>query len=463
MKKLVRWAPWLATGGLLLSFVGGACAATSVQTIVVGSANPLPAGAKRVGTWASVPWATLAPGSKVLLSPGWYGALTPVTIKGTAAAPITIGAFSTSNPPILTQPVDFQGAQYVELSYLTMRNSPYSAVTIRRSSKNIYVSDCSIEYANMGINITDGAGGGHKIRRNRIQSTVHAGINVDGINASSGARSYITGNVVMDSGGHGMEVRGSYYTIESNTVAGSGRLGGGTSGIHVYAQSKYDGFGDYNVIRYNFSYENRDLYYSDGNGIQMDQWADHNTIAYNVMWHNDGAGIILFDASDNLVYGNTAVANALDPRKTHGDKAEIVVNSSGEWASNAYNDNWRNKVYDNVLVGTNPNAPVMHIDHASMSNSQQIGPNMIYHRRGGYVMRWGHSFLSTAAQVDSYTGKANNLVENPRFVNEGNALADGFRLAKMPSKLGLTLSATDMVGVSPAAGMAYHGAYYTAP
>ena len=76
-----------------------------------------------------------------------------------------------------------------------------------------------------------------------------------------------------------------------NRSSGSGQASGGTSGIHLYSGSSAEDSGDDNLVRWNMSYANKDIVAVDGNGIEVDQWCDGNTVAYNVAWGNDGAGL----------------------------------------------------------------------------------------------------------------------------------------------------------------------------
>ena len=275
----------------------------------------------------AVPWATLPAGSEVLVSPGTWSGVTTITSAGTKAAPIVVTAADPANPPMLTNSFDFQRAAYVHVSHVTVQAPTYAGFVIRLGSHHIWVTDSTINHAPMGISITGAAGTGHQLLRNTIADSASQGISVD-VNADPAERTLIQHNQILRSGQHGMELRGSHYQVEYNTVTASGQASSGTSGIHLFSAASSEDSGDDNLVRWNMSYANVDGSAVDGNGIEVDRWCDNNVVAYNVTWGNDGAGVILYDGSNNQVYGNTAYGNGLDPGHTHVALGQIVVSGT---------------------------------------------------------------------------------------------------------------------------------------
>jgi hypothetical protein len=120
-----------------LCLVSGAVHATQV---VVGSVAVLPPGALHVNTLLAVPWASLEPGSQVLIAPGRYTGPMLVNSQGSATQPVVIKPYDPAQPPTLVTSVDFQGAGHVKLVGLTVEDSPWGAVVIRRGSHHITLS-----------------------------------------------------------------------------------------------------------------------------------------------------------------------------------------------------------------------------------------------------------------------------------------------------------------------------------
>ena len=436
----------------------GGTVTTAAAVYVVGSAA-LPAGATRVATLAAVPWSSLPAGSQVLVSPGAWSGVTTITATGTRAAPIVVTAADTADPPVLSDSVDFQHAGYVQLTHVTVQSPTYAGVIIRLASHHITVADSTINAAPVGISITDGAGTGHQLLRNTIADSANHGISVE-VNADPAERTLIAHNQVMRSGQHGIEVRASHYQVDANTVSASGQAGGGTSGIHLYSGSASEDSGDDNLVRWNLSYANQDAVAADGNGIEVDQWCDGNTVAYNLVWANDGAGVIVFDGSDNIVQGNTAWGNGLDPGRTHVALGQIIV--SGTAAATVQG----NQVWDNLAASTLAGVPAIYVDSRAVAGVNAVGPNFYANAAGGTLLRWTDAATrQAAALIDATTGTTGNLVATPAFADPAHPLAGGLRLASAPALPGRAPAADqlDLAGALPPSGGSYFGAYFTAP
>lgn len=471
-KPFLRCAA-LAICALMMSACGGGGsgaaptsppATATAAAWVVGGTTALPAGATRVAQLVDVPWVSLPPGTTVSVSPGTYGGPVTITAQGTASAPIRVVAADAAHPPVLTNSVDIQQAAWVQVVGLVVQQPVYGGFVIRRGSHHITVADSVVRQAPIGIDITDGAGTGLALLRNRIEDSTTNGIGIDGINADAADRSLIQGNTVLRSGWHGIDLRGSHYDVEANTVSFSGQLVGGTSGIHVYSGGAGEGTGADNVLRYNRSYANADTRLSDGNGIQIDQWCDGNTVAFNVVWGNDGAGIIVFDANDNQVFANTARGNGLDPNGTHGTLGELIL--SGSAAGEAIGRPAANRLYDNLLVATRLAVPALAVDsRAAAQSSNRVGPNLMHHEAGGTALLGASTqVFNTGPAIDAVTGTTGSLVTAPAFADVTQPLADGLRLLASPGGGGVALAGqTDITGRTAGAadvGGVYFGAYF---
>jgi parallel beta-helix repeat protein len=311
----------------------------------------------------------------------------------------------------------------------------------------------------MGFDISDGAGPGLLISGNLIEDSATHGISVS-VNGTASQPNVITGNTIRRSGHHGMEIRGSWWQIERNTVSASGQSIAGTSGIHLYSAAATEDSGDHNLVRYNLSFNNADTGASDGNGIQVDHWCDNNTVSFNLAWGNDGAGINVYEAQNNLVFGNTVRGNGLDPGGSHGALGEIIVGAAAD-----NNRTAGNQVFDNIAVATRANVPAIYVDGRAYGSANTVGPNLLQNTAGGTVLRWGDNLnRNTAPQIDSATSTTGNLVEAPAF-RDANAPASGaWQLSAKPSGNGLTLTdQTDLAGAVSVGGLAFFGAYFTGP
>jgi parallel beta-helix repeat protein len=432
--------------------------ATGAKVYAVGGSSA-PAGAIHVATMAAVPWATLPAGSAVVVAAGTYPGVTTIAAVGTQAAPITITAADPAHPPVFTNSFDFQHASHVQLSHVTVQSPAYAGVIVRQGSDHVVVSDSTIRNAPVGLTITDGAGTGHQFLRNLVVASVAHGISVE-VNADPAERTLIAHNTVTGSGQHGMEIRASHYQIEYNTVAGSGAGGGGgVSGIHVYSGGPTEDSGDDNLVRYNLAYGSLDPVAFDGNGIEIDQWCDGNTVAYNQVWGNDGAGIIVYDGSGNLVQNNTAWGDGLDSGHSHVARGEIVV--SGTAAATVHG----NRVWNNVASSTIAAVPALYVDSRAVAGGNAIGANLYWNAAsGGLVVRWTDGlYKQTAALIDATTGVPGSVVAAPAFANTTTKLSNGLRLTKAPALPGLMPAGqSDFAAVAATAGQAWLGAYFTA-
>ncbi|SFM94162.1 right-handed parallel beta-helix repeat-containing protein [Thermodesulforhabdus norvegica] len=369
-------------------------------------------GAYDIAGFSAIDWSKIRPGDVVTIrgSEGIYREPLTIAGRGTASAPITVRA-ADGEEPIIENAVVFSGASYVVFEGITVRKSPYSGVIIRDGSHHITVTNCTIHDNLLGIWIGEGAGEAHLISTNNVYNNKTHGIAVDLVNCSPGNETVITSNEVHGNGHHGIEIRGNYYIIEKNIVYENGFSTPGTSGIHIYSGSAGENSGDYNIIRYNISYRNKETSGPDGNGIQLDQWCDFNEVYYNICYENDGAGISVFDSSGSRVFNNTLVGNMLDPGKSHPFKAELYL------AGDSSVNHTRNvAVLNNILVATRSSvAPIAVYDPATR-NDLTIGHNLLHSTSGDLLYLWGGTSGRDLAVWNSLAaGGGDDFAGDPAF------------------------------------------------
>ncbi len=426
--------------------------------VVVGNA-PVPAGASQYRELSDVPWASLAPGSRVMVAPGNYKGPIAIGANGTADKPITVEPTDATQRPVVDNSIDVSGASFIRISGLQIQSPQWGGFVVRFGSHDIALINNVIANAPIGIDVPSSAGVRLSFSQNLIQDAGTHGISI-AVNGTAQQPNTISGNKVVRSGHHGMEIRGSYWVVEHNDVSYSGRLLSGTTGIHIYSANASEDSGDNNVIRYNASYANQDTGAVDGNGIQIDRWCDNNVVSFNLVWGNDGAGINVYGAKDNQVFSNTAMGNSLDPGLTHQALAEIVV---GDIASEIRTSG--NSIYNNIAVATRASVPAIYVDGRAYQQANRIGPNLAFNTQGRTSLRWGDSInLVNAADIDSATGTKGNLVEQPAFSNAAAPQTGGVKLTSAPSLRGTTLfGETDYAGASASPTTSFFGAYFFNP
>ncbi|MEJ8855734.1 right-handed parallel beta-helix repeat-containing protein [Variovorax robiniae] len=427
------------------------------QLVVVGSGVAVPAGALQVARLQDVPWSKLPPGSLVRIAPGTYSGPLAITANGTAQSPIRILSADRNQRPLILTTIDVQNSSHLRISGMQVRPQEYSGFVIRQGSHHITVSNNLVTGGPMGINVTQGAGTGIYIVSNVIDQALTHGIGIE-TNGAPDAQNVISHNTVRRSGHHGMEIRGAYWRVERNDVSLSGLAVPGTSGIHLFSGSEDEDSGHHNVIVYNISHHNVDTSLHDGNGIQVDSFCDDNVVAFNIVLGNDGHGINVYEAQNNLVFGNTTRGNSIDPNGKHGAVAEIIVG-----ASRARNRTRGNIVINNIAMSTRTVVPAVYVDGRTFVQPNIIGPNLLVNAAGGTVMRWGDDIrVNTSATIDAATRTAGNVVETPLFDNLAAPLIGGMRLALPPKGEGLQLSGVSDFGGAPVQpGYSYFGAYFT--
>lgn len=336
------------------------------QTIEVGPG-------RAIRTPSAVPWASLKPGAQVVISAGTYTEPLLIGSQGSAAQPIVVRG---EGAVIIENSILLEGARHVVLRNLQIQNAQHSGVIIRRGASFNTVENSVVRNSGLGIWIGDGAGGGHRLLNNTLHDTRTHGIAIDVVNAPAGEETLIAGNRIYRNVMHGMEINGNRYIIENNVVWENGIGLSGTSGIHVFAKDPAQGTGRFNIIRYNTVSGQKETTGQDGNGIQLDQWCDDNQVYFNVTFANDGAGIVLFDAANNIVANNTMYDNMRDSGRKHAYKADFVIAS--DYTKNV-NHSFGNVVRNNVVYTVRPTNYSIYIDRFSARNTKEISNNVLFH------------------------------------------------------------------------------------
>lgn len=358
-------------------------------------------------------WSRAAPGDVFLLygDRGTFKEYFTIFAKGSPSQPIIIKP-APGEAPVIEASVVLTQAEYVKVEGLTITNSPYSGVIIQAGSHHVSVSRCVVRNNALGIWIGNAAGMENRVLDNEVSLNRAHGIAIDLVNCAAGRETIIAGNRVFENGYHGLEINGNYYIIERNEVFRNGRDLMGTSGIHIYSPSADHDSGDHNIIRYNITHHHMALSGGDGNGIQLDQWCDFNKIYYNISYANDGAGINIFDSSDNIIYNNTVYGNMIDPGRSHPIRAELILAS--EFTHNV--DRTNNVVVaNNIIVANDPSNYAIYVDRLTSDNHLLIENNLFFHAQGAPFYFWNGQTGTRISTWNKFPGSTSNLYGDPRF------------------------------------------------
>jgi hypothetical protein len=139
-----------------------------------------------------------------------------------------------------------------------------------------------------------------------------------------------------------------------------------------------------------------------------------------VCFENDGAGISVYDSSNDMIYNNTLIGNMVDPGKSHPFKGELYL------ASDPGVNGVRNvTVVNNILYSTRPSIPAIAVYSPVTSNPVSIGNNLLYHAGGDILFYWGGQ---TGKDITTWnklaSGGGDDISGNPQFVSlSGTALS----------------------------------------
>jgi parallel beta-helix repeat protein len=349
-----------------------------------------------------------------------YRGIVIIPSQGTAAQPIVVRGEAGA---IIENTVLLEGARYVDIQGLALRKShELPGFILRHGASFDTIENCTVEDSGMGIYIGDGAGGGHRLLNNVLHDNKTHGIAVNAVNAPEGQETLISGNQVYRNVMHGMEINGNRYIIEHNVVWQNGIGLSGTSGIHLSAKDRNEGTGQFNIIRYNIVSGQQETDGQDGNGIQLDQWCDNNEVTFNVVFANDGAGIVLFDSSHNLIANNTLFDNMRDSRGRHAYKADLVI--ATDYTKNT-DHSFDNVVRNNLIYTVRPGIMNIYVDRSAAKRTKEISNNLYFRASPDTAMYfWGGTTGHDIAAWNALKPGAPDVSYDPQLTDLNLARTD---------------------------------------
>ncbi len=386
------------------------------------------------------PWRTLgrvsgrsfAPGDRIRFKRGavWDGESLIIGSAGTAALPIVYEAYGTGDPPqIQNGGISLGGAQHIILRDLEISGSPYAGIALQEGTQFTEIAGNILHHNAAGIWLGNGVGMNNRIVGNTIYLNNGNGIAVDAVFCTPGNETRIAYNEIYSNTWHGIELSGNYHIVEGNIVHGNGANPDGSddlvghSGIHLFSRyhdNDPDLGGDHNIIRNNIVYGTRDRNdnATDGNGIQMDMWCDDNLVYNNIVYRNDGPGIIIFGGSRNRIAHNTLYENGrylgFRPART-----QLMVASSEEV------DAADNILINNIAFSTAAETYAAFIGDTAAARNNLFSHNLYFNAADGNLVGRG-SAGSLSLEEWNAASWADDLAGNPLFVD---AAARDFHLA----------------------------------
>lgn len=335
-------------------------------------------------SWASV---VLRAGDVAMQRGGTVAKGFAVTAQGTDGQGIVIGSYGEGKARIEGSLL-LVGARNVVVENLDITGGNGHGIIMAYGTAQTTVRDCWIHGGIGGIAVIGGIAPSNRIIDNRIYENDFAGIWFDHANAARGAETLVSGNTIFRNGQQGILLHGSHVIIDSNTIVNNGLSGlPGISAVHVFGESGSDTACHANVISNNTIAHQRDGSSSDGNGIMLDHWTTDHAVIGNRIFGNDGAGISIFSASDNLVLDNLVHDNMVDAGGTHViSKAEIYFGEAGFAPGMTRGNLFAN----NTVRAGNKNAAAIQVETVvTPETSNLFNNNRIAAAEGGKLFIWG--------------------------------------------------------------------------
>ncbi len=413
-----------------------------------------------------LPWKTIGKVNGETFSPGdhikfkcgeiWNEFLYPNSSGNTVQGNIVYESYGSGNKPVLAhsdygiivdgfQYLEFKGfeitssmgvmikdesgsspAAYIKVNECSMHGSSIppaytfgdGCINVSLGSHHITISNNEMYNHYYPVWFGDGAGCSSIVSGNTIYDCSGNGIGLDEISCTDSTKIVIKNNTIYNVNWHGMEISANNILIENNIIHHSGTSG--HSGIHLFARyniTEPDKGGDYNIIRNNVCYDIHDHdsngLRTDGNGIQADQWCDSNYIYNNIVYNNDGAGIILFGSSGNKVYNNTLYNNGHDLGNRYGQYEFVICQDDDSPCIN-------NIIKNNIGLAVKQNHFAAAIDEISVDSNNLFSNNIWYNIQigdnVGIIDFDTHSTDSVSFAVwNGYSWTVEELSENPLF------------------------------------------------
>ena len=250
--------------------------------------------------------------------------------------------------------------------------------------------------------------------------------------------------------------------------------------------------------------------WADGNGIQIDHFCDGNTVGFNVVWANMGAGINLYVGKGNTIHSNTLFHNnqrstwplgtefgeltlsggftcpslgQVTCSSSTGAQACVVgrpyiCGSDGLEATRGRTSN--NVIRDNLLVADPALAPVMmpglrvtstFVSSQSGNTGNKVWTNAYAVEQGQPdpgmpKLLWVDTVYNDLTAINQVTGASTAAQESTlgqvAFKSRAAPQANGLRLAQKPdfSSKGYSFGLPDMCNNAAVTGQYRYGAYY---
>ncbi|MEO8652498.1 MAG: right-handed parallel beta-helix repeat-containing protein [Ramlibacter sp.] len=351
-------------------------------------------------SWQDVNW---QPGANYLQKAGT--SITEsfsVTAQGTAENPIMIGSYggrTDGGPierPVLHGSITFEGASWVTMDGLHVRDAPDAAVTIRNGATHISVKNSELSNSGMGVWITDGAGVANLVDGNVIDNNITHGVAVTRAGGVEGQETVVSHNSIIANGLHGVEINANWVVVDHNEVGdnGAGRIG--TSGIHLISNTPDEDAARHNTLSFNVVYGSKENFGPDGNGIELDMWTKFTEVHDNVLFGNDGQGFVGFRASDFRFYNNAVFDNARSP--AHDNFARPTEVFIGSYSIDMVDQALNYTFYGNTVASagtfsgsSHANITSILVDAPTIFFTRNIGANHYYNADGGNFYNWGFS------------------------------------------------------------------------
>jgi hypothetical protein len=311
-------------------------------------------------SWTQVSWVS---GATYLQKDGTTYSNTVYILK----SGVTISSYGTGTAPQIGGAY-FSNASNDLLSNFTIKGNSVADVVFANGASNDTVTNSDISAGNVGVMFATGAGANDNILLDNIHNN-----SLFGIDASQGTLGEdVLNNSIYNNGSHGVELEGDGTTVSYNNIYDNSVSVPGSSGIHIYTASSSSPGGDNNVISYNIVFGTHDNGYGDGNGIEIDQWTHGNQVIGNILYNNDGAGIVAYGTYDDGIIANVSFNNQKGTLADHGIHGELDFISD----STENDPTYGNSIAMNILDATSKSATDLYLDSGSLS-SQTIGTNFL--------------------------------------------------------------------------------------
>lgn len=226
---------------------------------------------------------------------------------------------------------------------------------------------------------------------------------------TSGNENILKRNSIYSNGRFGVYVIDNYHIVEHNKVYDNGNVGGVYVGIEFFNGAN-DGYGQYNIARYNLVY-GQISGGDDGEGIYADEHTAYTEIYGNIIYGNDGPGIAVHDATYTKVYNNTVYGNCQNSSTELNIFTEMkVVETDAGVVSNTV-------IKNNVFQAIEANTYAIYLDSGAYDQTGlDIDTNDYYAAATNWYF-WNAGGGNNLATWNALTGVGTDLNSDPLFTN----------------------------------------------